>query len=331
MSGAPAVNPKIAEWNEARSVINKIDDRLNDLRKYGLTFVSGLLTAQALIDSSTPSAATFVTAGVKLAIILASLVLICALFVIEIINRQVQHAVSSRARQIEKDSNLGLTRAVARAFAIYRVDRTLDLLYLMMIVATGVLGFYVLGGTTFPSNSLANVGVLASIVAGLFLLGVHALNRLAMREFDVQSSVRSAARATIESAADGPALLVAYEACCWAVRDGRFTAGAERASEAVTLAIAVRGRRLAWPLAEWSAMRLSALDRLQQPLVRGDVPRRFSRRLTKLMRVSDERRILRPHLVSDWLDQLRALEVQADLTRLLNGWFVDPVPLPPSV
>lgn len=180
---APPSDPLIAEWNAARSVIDKIDDRLNDLRKYGLTFVTGLLTAQAIVDSAPPSSNTYVVPGVKLAIILASLVLICALYVIEMVNRQVQHAAASRARSIEKARQLGLTRAIAKAFAIFHVSRFLDLVYAMMVVATGVLGFFVMGAGAVKIDSSTVAVVAGATAAEILILAIHLMDKAALREF----------------------------------------------------------------------------------------------------------------------------------------------------
>jgi hypothetical protein len=40
------------EWETAREVISKFDERLDVLRRYGFTFITGLLTAQSLLESS---------------------------------------------------------------------------------------------------------------------------------------------------------------------------------------------------------------------------------------------------------------------------------------
>ncbi len=184
MAANSPANLALEEWKEARGIIDKIDDRLNDLRKYGLTFVSGLLTAQALIDSSQPGSSTYVSPGVKLAVIFASLVLICALYVIEIINRQIQHATASRAKEIERNHHMGLTRAISKAFSIYHVTRSLDFLYAMMVGAAGILGFYVVGGGTPALDSLTTVEIGGTVAAEVFVISVHIADWLTTRKFD---------------------------------------------------------------------------------------------------------------------------------------------------
>lgn len=324
MSADFSTSPDYLEWKEARTIIDSIDDRLNDLRKYGLSFVSALLTAQALIDSSQPSSSTYVPPGVKLAIILASLVLICVLYNMEVINRQIQHAASVRSRALEKKMKIpmGLTAGIARTFAVYHVDRALDALYVMMLGATGVLGYFVLGGGTFSWSSLIDVSVGATIVAGIFVVAIHFYDRIIELEIELPRGVRSDVWTAIQNLPDGPALLKAYETCREAILSGLLAKSALEAENTVRVAITIRGRQRGWPLEEWTKKGYRLQDYLRVREMRGDLPRTFAYQISSLSKRSDEERVLHPAFLRDEGASKNAWRVLSDLTRLLNGWFL---------
>ena len=126
-----------AEWSKARDVIEKFDDRRQDLRKYGFTFIAGLLTAQALLGNSLPG-------FVKLAVILVSLILIIGLRLTEKDYELFQKAAALRAGILENQLNLELTKTIS---IVYRNDSMwdyVDVLYAYFLVGTGLLGFAIL-------------------------------------------------------------------------------------------------------------------------------------------------------------------------------------------
>jgi hypothetical protein len=153
----PGVIAPADEWKEARTVINSADSQLSDLRKYGLTFVSGLLAAQGLIEFPLKSASQAVPDSVKFAILVASFFLILGIFDLDRRTRTIQRAAAQRACMLEGDD--GLTKVISRTYQPNESITSIDVLYLIFILATTTLGLAVLGVSSFPPSSEA-VGLL---------------------------------------------------------------------------------------------------------------------------------------------------------------------------
>ena len=167
---APPGGSAISEWSVARDLITKCDDRLGALRSYGLTFVAGLLTAQGLISFPVGGVTSPVPPFVRLAIVISSLILVCALYTIDRQVRSIQAGAALRARILERQLGHGLTEAVADTFKVNGAYKSIDLAYESLLLGTGVLGLAVIAyspGSTFPV--LLIILLVALALAGLYI------------------------------------------------------------------------------------------------------------------------------------------------------------------
>lgn len=158
-------DPRLEEWQQARTTIEAVDVRLSDLRKYGLSFISALLAVQGLTEVGGPSG--FVPPWIKLVIIIVTMVLIVSVALIDRLNRVTQKAAALRARVLERQLGLKLTHDITRVYAEERVNWTVEGLYLSMIVAAGALGFGVLNPTAWNWAWESYADIFATVGAGL--------------------------------------------------------------------------------------------------------------------------------------------------------------------
>ncbi|HUZ79725.1 MAG TPA: hypothetical protein VMV28_03805 [Thermoplasmata archaeon] len=171
---SPRIDPSIAlgvtdEWKEARLVVDNADTQLAGLRQYGMTFVAGLLAAQGLIEFPLNSSSQAVPNTVKLAIILASYALILGIFDLDLRTRMIQRGAAQRAVELEGTSPIAsdgmrLTETIGESYAPWKSIASIDVLYIVFLSATTILGFGVLGASllVFSYNAL---------VLGLVFLG----------------------------------------------------------------------------------------------------------------------------------------------------------------
>lgn len=111
----------------------KFDTKLHDLRKYGFTFITGLLTVDTLF--------TKVPDNWKLAALSSTLVLIVGLYLMDRNYRVFQKAASARAELIERRSIADLTQSIGRVHQAYHVQLYFQIVYFGFVVATCILGF----------------------------------------------------------------------------------------------------------------------------------------------------------------------------------------------
>lgn len=167
-----SVDNALAEWKTARKVIGDTDGRLASLRQYGISFVASLLTAEGLIDT-VPATAAYIPPQVKLAIVIASLVLISALFTTERNLRTIQRAAALRARVLERTLDMELTESISTFYKIHHTSDLVDSLYYFLIGATGLLGFFVLNPTTVSFDPSTIVEVFATVLSWAFVAAVR--------------------------------------------------------------------------------------------------------------------------------------------------------------
>lgn len=166
---AAATDYRLDEWKEARSVVDAADTRLTDLRKYGLTFVAGLLTAQGLTEIAVGTPVSFVTPIVKLGITVVSLLIICMMVAIEKVNLPLQRAAALRASVIERQLGLKLTQEITEIYDWYKVWRWVFVLYLIFVVSVGLFGLALLMPISFNLSWEIFVEILALASAVLFV------------------------------------------------------------------------------------------------------------------------------------------------------------------
>ena len=102
------------EWKECRTSIERFDKLIVDIRKYGFTLITGLLTAGAFwfVKPDDNQQADYARSGISFVLN----VLILALFIIDRANEVFLRAAVKRAERIEKYlGSIGLTTAISDA------------------------------------------------------------------------------------------------------------------------------------------------------------------------------------------------------------------------
>jgi hypothetical protein len=156
---------QMKEWSAARAVIDKFDGYQSDLRKYGFTLVTGLLSVAGLFSSS-PSVSFPPSA--KFGVVSSILVLIVALSFLDAQYRYLQKGATIRARVLERSLNLDLTSAIAEYLRVGRFESRYTALYLGFAIATLTLGIAIL--SSVPPLVLLLLLVFAGAVAATLLL-----------------------------------------------------------------------------------------------------------------------------------------------------------------
>lgn len=126
----------LSEWQAARDVLGKFDEKLHDLRKYGFSFITGLLTVSALFAT--------IQSSWKLAALLATLSLIVALDLVDRNYRVIQFAAAIDAQILERGSKTNLTQTISRIYDQAHVKFFFQSVYIMFSLATLLLGLFVL-------------------------------------------------------------------------------------------------------------------------------------------------------------------------------------------
>src|ERR1700720_3379176 len=91
----------LKEWQQCRDTVGRLDSTLADLRKYGFTLVTGLMTAGALLAGKANDPT--LDAPSKAAVTVGLMVLVTALFGIDRPFSVIQSGVVQRAMDIEWD------------------------------------------------------------------------------------------------------------------------------------------------------------------------------------------------------------------------------------
>ncbi|MGO9527545.1 MAG: hypothetical protein ACLPT4_15550 [Verrucomicrobiia bacterium] len=132
----------LEEWKQARSVLQFFDDKLHDLRKYGFSFLTALLTAESFLATGTNQP----TDAVKLAVLCVTLLLIVALYLLDTNYRVFQEATATRALVLERRLNLELSDVIAYRYGIGEIAAHVLLLYCLFVFGVLVLGWFSLCG-----------------------------------------------------------------------------------------------------------------------------------------------------------------------------------------
>ncbi len=167
-----ANNRFLKEWEIARFSVENCDKHLHDLRKYGFSFLTALLTAESfLIPTWLPSSNSSVLPDyIKVAVLLVDLILIVALSLIDRNYLVVQGAAATRARILERILNLELTDVISFRYTLTNVKY-----YVAGVYVAFTLGVLVLGVSVLYPNYIYIVflGLVAIIVQFLVVKFVH--------------------------------------------------------------------------------------------------------------------------------------------------------------
>jgi len=155
-------DPGMSEWQAARDVLDSYDERLHDLRKVGFSFVTGLLTVDALLTTSS-------NPNWKLAALLGTLFLIVPLDLVDRNYRAIEIAASIRAQILERRSRMDLTQAITRMFELSHVGGFFEWVYLLFALAVLLIGWVVFAPATSTEYwfSIAVLLVFGGVAASL--------------------------------------------------------------------------------------------------------------------------------------------------------------------
>ena len=148
---------RIKDWSECRTTIDRFDRLLEDLRKFGFSLVTGILTASALLAHSAPSPTAI---GAAFA---ASMVLIAALFFLDTYYQVLLSGAVERALDIEVLTNpqMRTTRTIGTNYEDTKAVWLILFLYLAFLIAALFLGLV----STIPAGFGAAWPLLVAFVA----------------------------------------------------------------------------------------------------------------------------------------------------------------------
>lgn len=134
----------LTEWSEARAIIGRFDNNLHDLRKYGFSFVTAILTADAILSHTFSSATSEVTWYEKWAVLFVTIGLILALRLLDQHYRLIQKAASQRAVILEERMSIDLTEDFGTLYELGGWKADIENLYDGFLLLTFVLGLAIL-------------------------------------------------------------------------------------------------------------------------------------------------------------------------------------------
>lgn len=164
----PSTTDASTEWKETRDLILALDGRRHEVRKYGISFVAGLLTAQAIIGSSS----TTIPHDVKFAVLMATFVLIVAMRLME---EDYQHFIEGavkRALELEDFLKMQLTERIQEKYVATKDLLYMDAVYGFTAVAAGIFGYFLLVPPSHVINKAAAGDILATVLAVAVILYV---------------------------------------------------------------------------------------------------------------------------------------------------------------
>jgi hypothetical protein len=162
----------LEEWKQARDLLKSYDDRLHDLRKYGFSFLTALLTAEAILGPTVikQGEALVDNANVlKFAVLAVTLLLIAALHLLDRNYRLFQQAADTRAVVLERRLNLELSEVITARYRIGKITTFVFVVYLFFIFGVLLLGGFVLQPDWGYVGGLALFAIITAIIPPLLL------------------------------------------------------------------------------------------------------------------------------------------------------------------
>jgi hypothetical protein len=149
-------DPEFQEWKECRSTIARMDTILKDLRKFGFTLITGLLTASVVLGGPGSS-----HAGDGVAAVIAVMVLVTALFSMDTYYAAGLSGAVERALDIEVRTMpyIRITRTINTNRDKARVGWVTFGLYVFLLAAATGLGI--------ATAAAATATALVAVTAGL--------------------------------------------------------------------------------------------------------------------------------------------------------------------
>lgn len=162
----------LKEWETAREILNNFDQRLHDLRKFGFTFITALLSVDAIIFVNWIKNVEL-PEYIKLAVLLVTLLLIVTLLLVDRNYQVFQRAAATRAKILERKLNLELTEVIAQNYDKNNVQGYVTMIYVFF---TG--GVFLLGLVSLSDPYVIFILLIAWIGAVCATYGVN--NKIGM-------------------------------------------------------------------------------------------------------------------------------------------------------
>lgn len=161
----------LEEWKQCISLLDKFEERLDGVRRYGFTFIAGLLSADALLGQVN---GTVIPIPVKITVLLVAAFLILILRVLDRDYQLFQRVIGDRARKIERELGMSLERDILNKYVKLKMWRFTLALYYGFEVVILLLGLAVTWGSV-RLEVLAASGPIVS-VALIYLID-HAVEK----------------------------------------------------------------------------------------------------------------------------------------------------------
>jgi hypothetical protein len=138
-----------SEWTTSRDMLTEYDGFLNDLRKYGFSFLTALLAAESVLvptvlSKSGVAEGTVLPNSVKVAVLGINLLLIILLRLLDRNYQVFQDAAATRALVLERTLNLELTEIITLRYKGCHLRRSITGLYVAFVAGVYGLGWAVL-------------------------------------------------------------------------------------------------------------------------------------------------------------------------------------------
>ena len=152
---------KLEEWKQCIFLLDKFEDRLDAVRRYGFTFIAGLLSADAILGQVS---GVVVNLSVKIAVLWIAAFLILILRVLDRDYQLLQRVIGNRARELEKDSGMSLERDILENYVKLGIWRFTLALYYGFECLVLLLGLAIVWGN-MELELLAILGPLITIAS----------------------------------------------------------------------------------------------------------------------------------------------------------------------
>jgi hypothetical protein len=136
------------EWVKAREATDKFDGNLFDLRKYGFSILTGLITAGSFLGFSEP------TQFIQVGVIIVTMVLVLMLYWLDVYYQSLLYGAVFRTRFLEIFRlNRGLSIYISVLYGASHLGRGLHFLYLGFLVGLFLLGLFVANFATVATEN----------------------------------------------------------------------------------------------------------------------------------------------------------------------------------
>lgn len=125
------------EWKTCREAINRFDDILIDLRKFGFSFLTGLTTAGSFLGFASPEQ------NLQIGVIVVTMILVMVLYWLDLYYQNLLYGAMFRGRFLEIFKlNRGLGVYISAFYGAAKIGRILHFLYVGFLIGLFVLGLF---------------------------------------------------------------------------------------------------------------------------------------------------------------------------------------------